>query len=387
MTTPPALPTPVPAPITEAAVADLIERVQRTRWINNPWADDPARGIPGRTLDALLEHWGDDYDWRAHESRIRELPWVLTGAEGDTLRSIHQPSADPSATAVVLLHGWPDSVLRFERVLPLLGDVHVVVPALPGFPFSVPVSATGSASGSASGSAPGGEAMSVERIADVVAAALAELGYERYVVSGGDVGGMVAEVLAAKHPDRVAALHLTNVAPAHAATVDIATVPADVAAYLRGVGQWRQGEAGFIAEQATRPSTLIASLGDSPAGLLAWVGEKLLAWSDGAGAGRDVPAFSPDELLTWVSAYWFSGTIGTSFSTYVEPAVLPAHIDAPTVVSAFANDIIPAPRSFAELFVDVREFIEHSDGGHFAAWERPEAYAADLRRAVELSRS
>jgi pimeloyl-ACP methyl ester carboxylesterase len=163
----------------------------------------------------------------------------VTGA-GAELRIIHQRSARSEAPAVVLLlHGWPDSVLRFERLLPLLTQVHVV--------------------------------------------------------SGGDVGGMVAEILAAEHPEQVAAIHLTNIAARRAATVDPATLPADAAGYLADVAHWARAETGFIAEQSTRPSTLMAGLGDSPAGLAAWIGEKLLAWSD----RDDGPAFTRDELLTW----------------------------------------------------------------------------------------
>jgi pimeloyl-ACP methyl ester carboxylesterase len=106
--------------------------------------------------------------------------------------------------------------------------------------------------------------------------------------------------------------------------------------------------------------------------------EKLDAWSDG-------PAFSTDDLVTWVSAYWETGTIGTSFATYAEPAMLPARVDVPTVLSVFAHDTKPEPRSYAEAFLDVRDYVEHPAGGHFAAWEQPHAYAADLRRAVALS--
>ncbi|MEU9786024.1 epoxide hydrolase family protein [Streptomyces phaeochromogenes] len=355
-----------PARVTDDALTDLIERVRRTRRVANPWSGDASRGIRARELDGLVDYWGDGYDWRAQEARIRSLPWVVTGEGRSPLRSIHQPSANSSAATVVLLHGWPDSVLRFERVLPLLADCNVVVPALPGFPFSPPV----------------GEAMSAQQIADVVADAVDELGYQRYVVSGGDVGGTLGELLAARYPDRVTALHLANVAAGHVATADPSRLPADAVEYLESVGQWRRANAGFIAEQSTRPSTLIASLGDSPAGLLAWIGEKLLDWPDTV-CGE--PAFSRDELLTWVTAYWFTGTIGTSFSTYVEPSRLPDRVETPTVISGFPRDIIAAPRSYAEQFVNLRQFIEHESGGHFAAWERPDAYAADVRRAVDLA--
>ncbi|WP_072476999.1 epoxide hydrolase family protein [Amycolatopsis australiensis] len=343
-------------------MTDLRERLQRTRRVPTPWPDDPTRGIGGADLDALLARWADGYDWDTHERRIRALPWTTVPAGGTELRVIHQRAADPGAPAVVLLHGWPDSVLRFERVLPLLTDVHVVVPALPGFPFAAPLTTPG---------------MSVDRIAGIVADALGELGYARYTLSGGDVGGAVAEVLAAGHPDRVAALHLTNVAPQHAFTADPATLAPDAVAYLDRAARWFRAEGGYIAQQSTRPNTLAVALGDSPAGLAAWLAEKLVSWS---GEG----AFTADELLTWITAYWVTGTIGTSFATYAEPATLPDRIETPAVLSVFPHDTKPEPRSYAEAFLNVAEYVEHPRGGHFAAWEEPEAYAADVRRAVKL---
>ncbi|GAB3147968.1 epoxide hydrolase [Amycolatopsis stemonae] len=340
----------------------LRERLRRTRRVALPWSDDATRGITGTRLDELLDHWAGGYDWATHERRIGALPWATVPVGGTELRVIHQRSRDPRAPVVVLLHGWPDSVLRFERVLPLLTDLHVVVPALPGFPFAAPLTAPG---------------MSAGRIAELVAGALAELGYPRYTLSGGDVGGTVAEVLAGAHPERVVALHLTNVAPQRALTADPAALAPDAAAYLARSAQWFRAEGGYIAAQSTRPNTLAVALGDSPAGLAAWLAEKLDSWSDG-------PAFSPDELLTWITAYWVSGTIGTSFTTYTEPVTLPARIGTPTVLSVFPHDLKPEPRSYAEAFLNLRDYVTHPAGGHFAAWEQPEAYAADVHRAVEL---
>ena len=338
------------------------ERLRRTRRVTIPWSADGTRGITAARLDELLERWTGGYDWDVHERRISALPWV-TVRTGDTeLRMIHQRSTNPDAPVVVLLHGWPDSVLRYQRVLPLLTDLHVVVPALPGFPFAAPLTAAG---------------MSANRIAGMVADALAELGYARYTPSGGDVGAAIAEILAADHPDRVAGLHLTNVSPQHGFLTDPAKLAPDAAAYVSQAAKWRQTDGGYIAEQSTRPNTLAVALGDSPAGLAAWLVEKLQAWSDEG-------AFTTDELLTWVSAYWVTGTIGSSFAMYVEPAALPERVETPTVLSVFPHDIKPAPRSYAEAFLNIREFVEHQAGGHFAAWEQPAAFVADLRRAVEL---
>lgn len=341
---------------------ELRERLGRTRRVTTPWSDDGTRGVIGASLDELLDRWANGYDWGVHERRIGELPWVTVAVGGTELHVIHQRSEDPSAPVVVLLHGWPDSVLRFERVLPLLTDMHVVVPALPGFPFAAPLTTPG---------------MSVSRIAGIVADALDELGYSRYTVSGGDVGGTVAEILAAEHPDRVAALHLTDISPRHALTADPAKLAPDAAAYLGRAAQWFRTEGGYIAEQSTRPNTLAVALGDSPAGLAAWIVEKLEAWSGES-------AFTPDELLTWVTAYWVTGTIGTSFATYTEPVAIPDRIETPTVLSVFPHDIKPAPRSYAEAFLNVCDYVEHRAGGHFAAWEQPQTYADDVRRAVKL---
>ncbi|MGW4210432.1 epoxide hydrolase family protein [Lentzea sp. NPDC004789] len=341
---------------------EIRQRLHRTRRVTTPWGGDETRGITETALDDLLEHWANGYDWSTHERRIAALPWETVPVGEEDLRVVHQRAGNADAPVVVLLHGWPDSVLRFERILPLLTDVHVVVPALPGFPFAPPLRTAGISAG---------------RIAGMVAVAMAELGYERYTVSGGDIGGTVAEILATEHPDRVAALHLTNVAPQRALTADPATLPSDAAAYLNRTAQWFRTEGAYIAVQSTRPNTLAVALGDSPAGLAAWLGEKLLSWSDG-------PAFTSDDLLTWITAYWVTGTIGTSFTTYTEPGALPGRIEAPTVFSVFPHDIKPEPRSYAEAFLNVREYVEHAAGGHFAAWEQPAAYVEDLRRAVAL---
>jgi pimeloyl-ACP methyl ester carboxylesterase len=279
----------------------------------------------------------------------------------------HQKSADAAAT-VVLLHGWPDSVLRFERVLPLLTDLNVVVPCLPGFPFAPPLTETG---------------MSVAKMAEVVEGLMSGLGYRRYVVSGGDVGSGVAEALAVRAPANVAALHLTDVPYTHLFSLDEADLTADERAYLAAGRRWQMSEGAYALAQATKPHTLAVALGDSPAGLLAWIVEKLRSWSD---CGGDVESVFPrDDLLTWVTAYWMTGTIGTSFSSYVEPNARVDRVATPTAVTIFPHDLVPAPRSFAERFFDIRVWDEQPRGGHFAAWELPERFVEGLRAAVALA--
>jgi pimeloyl-ACP methyl ester carboxylesterase len=352
-----------PAPVDEAVLEDLRRRLRAARLVEGV-GGGPERGVEPGFLAELVEYWADRYDWRAAEARILALPWVRA-ANG--IRAVHQRATDPAAPAVVLLHGWPDSFLRYERVLPLLKDVHLVVPCLPGYPYS---ESPGSAR---------------DAMADPIAAMLAEVGYDRYVVSGGDIGGGVAEALARRYPDRVAALHLTDIPLAHLSTLPPEQLTAAERTYAESVAGWRAAEGGYIAEQGTKPNTLAAALGDSPVGLAAWIVEKLRSWSDCDG---DVErAFPRDDLLTWLTLYWVTASIGTSFGPYAlrQPPV-PGRVAAPTVVTLFAKDLLHAPREHAERVFDVRVWDEPESGGHFGAWERPEAFVQGVRAAVELGR-
>ena len=200
--------------------------------------------------------------------------------------------------------------------------------------------------------------MSIARMAEVVAAAMEELGYQRYTVSGGDVGGDVAELLAAAHPDRVSALHLTNVSPRHRFTVDPASVPPEAAAYLERAAQWARAEGGYVAQAVDPPQHPRGRPGRLTGRARGLDHRELAGWSDTTeGIDR---AFSRDEILTWVTAYWLTDTIGTSFSSYVGRAKPADRVETPTVLSStFAHNILPAPRSYAELFVNVHDFIQH----------------------------
>ncbi|NHT16694.1 epoxide hydrolase family protein [Cellulomonas sp. IC4_254] len=356
------------ARVTPDALDDLADRLSRTRTVPVPTLGRPL-GVDPDLLAGLLAHWREGFDWRAHEDRIAAHPWVETEEAAVPVRAIVRRAA-ADAPVVVLLHGWPDSVLRFERVLPALEDLTVVAPALPGFPFAAPV--------------PGG-GLSAVAMADAVAAAVREAGFGHVVVSAGDVGCDVAEALAARHPAMVTALHLTDVSQYHF----LAGLPDDLddeeRAYVAHGHRWQAEQGGYMHEQSTRPGTLAAALGDSPAGLAAWIVEKLVAWTDSDG---DLSrAFTPDEALTWVSAYWFTGSIGTSFAPYAAGGAKDwPRIEAPTVFTVFAHDLVNAPRRFAERFFRVADWQEHAHGGHFAAWERPDDYLWGLRRAVELRR-
>jgi pimeloyl-ACP methyl ester carboxylesterase len=196
--------------VDQVVLDDLRARLRGYRRVGVPTGFGWSRGVDGDYLANLVSDWGESYDWREHEARLQGLPWIVSESGSAAIRAVHLRAPAPSATAVVLLHGWPDSVLRFEKVLPLLTDLHVVVPALPGFPSPCPSPAGGRRH---------------PDMAVAVADAMSDLGYDRYVVSAGDVGCDVAEALAARHRDRVAALHLTDVSQAAAPDVVVATNP------------------------------------------------------------------------------------------------------------------------------------------------------------------
>jgi pimeloyl-ACP methyl ester carboxylesterase len=352
-----------PEAVGQDLLDDLSARLRRTRrvdGVDGGW----ERGVDQASLTDLLEYWADGYDWRAAETALLALPWTRSTSG---VRTVFQPARGGAAPTVVLLHGWPDSFLRYSRVLPLLTDVNLIVPCLPGFPYS------------------DGPASSREAMAEPIAGALAELGIERYVLSGGDIGAGVAEAIARAHPDRVAALHLTDIPLGHLANLDPADSTAEERAYADAVAAWRAAEGGYIAEQSTKPNTLTVALADSPAGLAAWILEKLRSWSDCDGDVESV--FPRDDLLTWLTLYWVTGSIGTSFGPYAQrnPARR-GRLEVPTVISRFPRDLLPAPRTFAERVVDVRVWDDGNTArGHFAAWERPEAFVRGVRAAVSLA--
>lgn len=347
---------------------DLRRRLELTRLV--PATRTPgAAGVDPDWLRSKLDHWRQRYSWPEQEARIAALPWRETERAEVPIRAVVAPAAD-EAPVVLLLHGWPDSVLRFTRVLPLLTDVTTVVPALPGYPFAAPVPSGG---------------MTAIEMADAVVAAMAEFGFDRFTVSAGDVGCDVAEAIAGRHPDVVEALHLTDVSQFHYLADPPDDPTEEERAYMAHGHRWQAAEGAYMQEQSTKPWTLAVGLGDSPAGLAAWILEKLITWTDcGGDLGR---VFTDDEALTWVSAYWMSGTIGTSFATYASGQAAFASVGwtrilAPTVFTVFPKDLVNAPRHFAERCFHVVEWLEFDHGGHFAAWEHPDDYLVGIRAAL-----
>jgi pimeloyl-ACP methyl ester carboxylesterase len=344
--------------VPDAVLDDLRDRLARTRWPVTARGVGWDRGTDPDYLRELLAYWQDGYDWRRHEAALNALPQVKV----DGVHAVHRRAADPDAPTLLLAHGWPDSFLRYTKLLPLLPDVHLVVPSLPGYGFSDPPAEPGQASRAALG----------ERLAELMAA----LGYERYAVSGGDIGSGTVEAIAAAHPDRVTGMHLTDLPLSGLAGFDPADLTDAEREYVAAARQWQQREGAYPQLQATKPTTAAYGLSDSPAGLAGWLVEKFRSWSDDF-AG----SFPRDELLTHLTLYWVTNSIGSSFHPYAdrEARGTDGRLAVPTAVSVFPADLLRAPREFAERFLDVRQWVEHDRGGHFAALEVPELLVGDLR--------
>jgi pimeloyl-ACP methyl ester carboxylesterase len=348
--------------VQDAALDDLRARLHNTRWPLVPEGQGWARGTDLEYLRQLVDYWQKSFDWRAQESALGRFTHERVRVSGLSLHQIHERAADQDALPLVLLHGWPDSFLRYTKALPLLDTFHRIVPSLPGFGFSEPPTT------------PGWNSM---RMADAVAELMTVNGYERFIVSGGDVGSSVAEQLARRHADRIIALHLTDVPYTHRFSLNPADLTEPERAYLKAGQKWQMSEGAYALIQSTKPTTAATGLADSPAGLAAWIVEKLRSWSDCD--GQLERRFTRDEILTWVTLYWLTNTIGSSFLPYVEHDTgSDDEVIVPTGVTIFPQDLVPAPRQFAERFFPIVRWTELPAGGHFTAWEEPEAFAREL---------
>ena len=348
--------------VPDAALDDLRRRLENTRWPSVVEGQGWTRGTDPDYLSELVDYWRTDFDWRAQEAALSRFSHEQVTVSGLSLHQIHERAADPNALPVVLLHGWPDSFLRYIKAVPLLDSFHRVVPSLPGFGFSERPTSLG---------------WNSMRVGDAITELMTVNGYDRFLVSGGDVGSSVAEHLARRHSDRVIALHLTDVPYTHLFPVDPAQLTEAERGYL-GAGQgWQMSEGAYALIQSTKPTTAAVGLADSPAGLAAWIVEKLRSWSDCDGELER--RFSRDEILTWVTLYWVTNTLGSSFLPYVEyDRGEDSEVTVPTGVTIFPKDLVPAPREFAERFFPIVRWTELPVGGHFTAWEEPEAFAREL---------
>jgi epoxide hydrolase len=351
--------------VAESDLVDLRERLRRTKFPDQIEGTGWECGTPIPYLRTLVQYWHDEYDWRAAEARLNELAHFTTEIDGQSIHFIHERCERDDTLPILMIHGWPGSVVEFESVIPLLKqDLHLVVPSLPGYGFSGPTTETG---------------WDPWRIARAFVQLMADLGYDRYGVQGGDWGAQVAERMAALDEEHCVALHL-NMAIANRPKEDVALSEADQAD-LAAMASFGKEESAYSQLQGTKPQTLGAGLMDSPAGLLSWIVEKFRAWSDCDGDPEN--AFTRDQLITNVMLYWLTGTITSSTRLYWEnlhsAERAPKHISVPTGIARFPKEPIRFPRPWVEAKYDVTHWAEMPRGGHFAAMEQPALFVDDIR--------
>ncbi len=333
---------------------DLRARLEKTRF-TTPSASGWDAGVDPAYLRSLVDYWAHDFDWRGAEARLNAYPQFTD--RGQHFVHVRRDSTRPP---VLLAHGWPSSFLEMLPLLDLL-EVDVVVPSLPGFLFSA---------------LPDGP-LTRRAIAEVFHTLMTQtLGYDRYFVFGGDIGGAAGGWLATMYPDEVAGLHVIH--GPFPSGFDAAPITPAEQAWLDIDEARDETDAGYSAIMSTRPDTIAAALADSPAGLAAWIVDKYHAWTD----GDFTTSFDRDTLCSILTLYWVTGSIGTSFRQYLDyphNAARP-RIGVPVAVTQSHEAGMEAfPRSIAERAADdIRQYSAAQRGGHFMALEQPRFVAGEL---------
>ncbi|MET1068657.1 MAG: epoxide hydrolase family protein [Pseudomonas prosekii] len=374
-------PQPFKIAIAEDAITDLRNRLNRTRWLTGIEGQGWSEGTDLAFLQSLITYWADTFDWRTQESQLNQLPHYLALVHEQTVHFIHQPGTGPAPMPLILTHGWPGSFVEMQRLIPLLADpashggdaadaFHVVVPSLPGYAFSP---------------APQHKGVGPYEVAGLWAALMQGLGYARFGAQGGDLGAGVSTWLGRRFPDQVSGIHLNYVPGSYRPPLgpDQPPITADEQAFLDRSATFADAEGAYARLHGTKPQSLAIGLNDSPAGLAAWLVEKFQAWTDCSGDLQS--AVSLDALLTNISVYWFTGSIGSSLRPYVEgrnrPLTFAAgeRVQPPTGVALFPAELPMPPRSWVERCFNVQRWTTMPKGGHFAAMEQPQLLAEDIR--------
>jgi pimeloyl-ACP methyl ester carboxylesterase len=368
--------------IPQSVLDDLHDRLRRTRWPEAETVEGWRQGAPLAAVQDLCSYWLNRYDWRRCEAMLNGWGQFRTNIDGLGIHFLHIRSPEPDALPLIITHGWPGSILEFRRIFGPLADpaahggkrsdaFHVVAPCLPGYGFS---------------DRPGKVGWSIERIARAWIELMQRLGYTRFVAQGGDWGSAVARALATSGAVEVAAIHL-NLVAVRPEPEDLHDLTESERAYLADFERYAKDGSAYAQLQSTRPQTLGYGLTDSPAGQAAWILEKLAAWSDCNGRPTDV--FTYDEIIDNIMMYWLPATAASSARLYWESfASLGAKtIGLPVACSIYPKEIIRSSRRWAERkFSNIIYWNELDRGGHFAAWEQPQLFVAELRNAFATLR-
>jgi pimeloyl-ACP methyl ester carboxylesterase len=387
--------------IPEEQLVDLRRRIAATRWPDRETVADQSQGVQLAKIQELVRYWGKDYDWRKAEAKLNSLPQFKTNIDGLDIHFIHVRSRHQNALPVIITHGWPGSVLELIKVIGPLTDptanggsaedaFDVVIPSVPGYGFS---------------SKPSGTGWDPDRIAQTWAELMQRLGYTRYVAQGGDWGAPISSAMARQAPAGLLGIHLNlpaTVPPEVAAVLPMGgPAPAGLSDNERAVVESliayaKKGNSAYFVMMTARPQTIGYGVADSPAFLAAWmlVHPGFAQWTYGAD-----PEKSPtkDDVLDDITLYWLTNSATSAGRLYWENgsrgsvisagAQKTAEIALPVAITVFPEDVYRPPETWARrAYRNLIYFHEVDKGGHFAAWEQPQLFSAELRAAFRSLR-
>jgi pimeloyl-ACP methyl ester carboxylesterase len=376
-------------------LADLKRRIAATRWPDKEVVSDESQGVPLATMQKLARYWGSDYDWRKCEARLNALPNFVTKIDGVDIHFIHMKSKHPNALPMIVTHGWPGSIIEQLKIIdPLTNPTahggtaadafDIVIPSLPGYGFSANPRVTG---------------WDPIRIARAWVVLMKRLGYKKFVAQGGDWGNAVTEQMSLLGAPELVGIH-TNMPATVPPEIDKAAfagapAPAGLSAdekhAYEQLAYFYKNGLGYANEMAHRPQTLYA-LEDSPVGLAAWMLDHdarsmalIVRVFDGQPEGM-----TRDDVLDNVTLYWLTKTGISSARLYWESHLAffaPKNVPIPAGVSAFAEELYQAPKSWTEkAYPKLVFYARHDKGIHFAAWEQPQLLVGDLRATFKSLR-
>jgi len=356
-------------------IADLKTRLALTRWPDKETPEDWSQGIPLAYMQEIQDYWLHHYDWPARQTKLNVSPGFLTELDGLDIHFLHIRSPHANARPLLLTHGWPGSIVEFQKVIAPLTDptqhggsaddaFHLVCPTLPGFGFSGKPTTPG---------------WDIAKIATAWNTLMVRLGYDHYLAQGGDWGAIVTSMIGAQNLGNCQGIHITMpIVPPDPETMnDLSELEKST---LAGLKFYQDHDSGYSKQQATRPQTLGYGLADSPIGQAAWIIEKFYQWTDCDGHPENV--ISRDELLDNVMLYWLPDAGASSARIYWESFGRTGNdpINLPVGCSIFPKEIFKTSERWAKKrFTNLVHFNVLQKGGHFAALEQPEAFIGELR--------
>jgi len=366
--------------VPDDVLEDLRRRIADTRWPDEIPGTGWDYGANISYVRELADYWLNQYDWRKHEAFLNSFDQFRADVDGMGVHFVHVRGKGPNPMPLLITHGWPSTFWEMHKVIPMLSDpashggdaadsFDVIVPSMPSFGFTDRTAERG---------------WSFLRVSDLWANLMTQvLGYEKFGAQGGDWGAGVTAGLGHRHPDKMIGLHVAGVSALPDLGPGSKPLTQAEEDYLAARARWREDEGAYGHIQGTKPQTLSYGLTDSPVGLAAWIVEKFRAWTDCDGDVESV--YTKDELLTNITIYWVTQTIGSSVRIYYESLRDPLtlgpgqRIEVPTAVACFPKDISYPPRQWGERVLDIRQWTKMPDGGHFAALEKPDLLVEDIR--------